>query len=303
MFFEMNEYDEYLESADELGEISRDVSLERAECQMAKMVVALESAEEMYDLNLREAELKVYAESGTDSDLMAYCEAAQADLDSKTGGILMKLWKKVAEFFTMLKEKLLGKKGKALTKEDKVSMPKPVAFALKKVKSLWSGVKSTIASGKKKLSENNNWKKLVAVLIGAATVTGGGMILHNVIGKKKKSDITEPYDKFVKDIEAGMRAKAEANGGRVDLADYESMSGVEFEQYSIMVDEITGFISKYGEKMYKGYSAQSGVSSVPTDVSSENAKELSRLGSLIKPIVNAITSIHLKKAKAAAAGA
>lgn len=289
MFFEMNEYDDFLESADEVGGDSRDVSLERTECQMAKMVVALESAEEMYDLNLREAELKVYAESGTDEDFMTYCEAAKTDLDQKTDNIVKKLWGKVVQFFQMLKEKFFGGKGKNMEKDDRIQCPKPLAFVIKKINPMWSSVKSALASGKNKLSENGNWKKLCAAL-GAVTAVSGGVFLY-----------TKKYRDFGKQVAENMKAKAGAGtpdqGKMVDLKAYEEITGVEFNKAYITFEEIDSFCLKHSKKMYDG------MNKTMDAMGADTAKEMSALGSLIKPIVSKMNGLRLKKEKAAVATA
>ena len=286
MFYEIGEYDGFFESADEIDGVSRDVALEKTECQIAKMVVALESAEEMYELNLREAELKCYAESGTDEDFMTYCEAAKTDLDQKTDNIIKKLWGKVVQFFQTLKEKFFSGKGKNMEKEDRIKCPKPLAFVIKKISPMWSSVKSVLASGKNKLSENGNWKKLCAALA-AATAVGGGTYLY-----------TKKYRDFGKQVADNMKAKAGAGtpdqGKLVDLKAYEEITGVEFNKAYITFEEIDSFCLKHCKKMYDG------VNKTMDAMGADSAKEISAFGSLVKPIISIMNGLRMKKGKASA---
>ena len=311
MIFEINDYDDFLESADEVGGNSRDITVDQTECQLAKMIVALESAEEMYDLNLREAELKCYAESGTDDDFMTFVEAAGADLAQKTDSLIKRIWAKVVQFFTQLKDKILGKAGKDLEKEDKVQCPKPVAFVIKKFNSLWGGVKSAIASAKGKLSENPNWKKLVAALMAAVAVIGSVVVI-----KQRKFEKKFVSDQVVSEL------RAMPNKGTMAGSDLTTLTGKEFNDAYYKMNDAIGYVQKYSHQVYKRIDAEfkwngndggiKGVmkeakkgakARVNVDAETDKAKCLSTLGSLLKPIASKFASIRSQKSKTAAAEA
>lgn len=258
MDFYMDDFD-FMESGDDMD--LRDVSLEREELQMAKMVVALESAEDMYELSLREAELKCYAESGSDDDFMSYCEAAGKDLEQKTDGIIKKLWQKVVSFFEKLKEKFFGKDAGDLPDDAKVHMPKIVAAFLNKLGGLWSGVKGLIANSKQKLSESSKWQKFMALTISAVAAIGGTAFVVTRVKKGKAG-------------KAGEQA-AEGSSAKGDA----TMSGAKFKAVRKVLEGIVDFVKGIGKKKMNSDSGDA-----------DTAKEMSSLGSHLSKLLTKMSA-------------
>lgn len=273
MDFYMNEYDDFMESGNDSNE-ARDISLEMEELQMAKLVIGLEATEEMYELNLRAAELQCYSESGSDSDFMAYVEAADKDLDKKAENMIKRLWQKVVTFFENLKEKFFGGKEEDLPDDSQVHMPKVVANFLNKLASLWSAVKTAIANGRQKLSENPKWQKFMLLMATALAALGTTAFV-----------VTTNLDKMKSDFNKAMKEKFGS--------DDTTMSGRMFNSVRKTVEGMVDFVKGIGKKNVNSESADA-----------DSAKEMSTFGSHLNKL---LTKVHAPfqqfKRKKAAAGA
>ena len=152
------------------------VALESAEIAAEKACLAYNYAKDLQELKNAEAELKWYAESGDTEALIGYYEAAKTtETQEKTEGLLAKAWAAIKNLFEKIKNAIF--KNKVEPPKDtkaKIKVPKPFALICKKLKSAWGAVKSAVISGKKKLSENGNWKKLLLVL-GVVGLAGAGV--------------------------------------------------------------------------------------------------------------------------------
>lgn len=157
-------------------EIEGLVALESAEIAAEKACLAYNYARDLQDLRNAEAELKWYAESGDADDLIGYYEAAKTvEAEQKTEGLLKKAWMAIKNLFEKIKNAIFKKKIEPpKDPKAKVRVPKPFALIVKKLKSAWNAVKSAVISGKKKLTENGNWKKLLLVL-GIVGIAGAGV--------------------------------------------------------------------------------------------------------------------------------
>ena len=271
MHFYMNDYDDFMESGSDSTE-ARDVSLEMEELQMAKLVIGLESAEEMYELNLRAAELQCYAESGSDSDFMSYVEAADKDLDKKAENIIKKLWQKVVSFFEGLKEKFFGGKEEDLPDDAVVHMPKVVANFLSKLASLWAAVKGAIANGRQKLSENPKWQKFMLMMATALAALGTTAFV-----------VTTKLDKMSSDFQKAVKAKFGS--------DETTMGGRMFNSVRKTIEGMVDFVKGIGKKNVNSESADA-----------DAAKEMSTLGSHLNKLLTKVRAPfqQFKRKKAAA---
>ena len=168
-------------------EIEGLVALESAEIAAEKACLSYGFARDLQDLKNAEAELKWYAESGEAEDLIGYYEAAKtAETEEKTESLLAKAWAAIKNLFEKIKNAIF-KKNVEPPKDPKakIKVPKPFALICKKLKSAWNAVKSAVISGKKKLSENGNWKKLL-IILGVVGLAGAGVAAHNA--KKNSKD-------------------------------------------------------------------------------------------------------------------
>ena len=266
----MDFYEDFMESGMDYSNPS-DLALARDQVQMQKLVLALESAESMHEIALREAELKCYAESGSDDDFIGYVEAANNDLEQKTDNIIKRLWQKVADFFTKLKEKIVGKDDDVnLPDDSEVHMPRVVANFLEKLAGLWAQVKAAIANAKKKLSENPAWQKFILLMATAVAAIGTSAFILVTKVDKAKIDIK---DKFSKD----------------DVV----MSGKKFNGVRSLLNNMSDHVKGVAKK---------NASSATGDA--DTAKEMSKFGSQLSTLVTKVKAPFRQwKAKKAAAGA
>ena len=190
----MEFYEDFMESGVDYTD-SSELALARDQVQMQKMIVALESAEAMHEISLREAELRCYVESGSDEDFIGYVEAANNNLEQKTDNIIKKLWKKVEDFFTKLKEKIFGTNDVNLPDDSEVHMPRVVANFLDKLAGLWAQAKAAIANVKKKLSENPVWQKFILLMATAVAAIATGAFILVTKMDKLKLDVKEKFSK------------------------------------------------------------------------------------------------------------
>lgn len=71
-----------------------------ADIEIQKSILALEYADRLYDIKLKQAELKVLNESGTFEDLDTLYEAAGQENSERKEGILKTIWNKLLKFLT-----------------------------------------------------------------------------------------------------------------------------------------------------------------------------------------------------------
>lgn len=265
----MDFYEDFMESGVDYTNPS-EIALARDQVQMQKMIIALESAEALHEISLREAELKCYAESGSDDDFISYVEAANNDLEQKTDNIIKRLWQKVADFFTKLKEKIVGKDDDVQLPDDsEVHMPRVVANFLDKLAGLWAQVKAAIANAKKKLSENPAWQKFILLMATALAAIGTTAFVLVTKTDKLKIDIKE---KFSKD----------------DVA----MSGKKF-------NGVRGLLNNMADHV-KGIAKKNANSSTGD---ADTAREMSKFGTQLNTLVGKVKAPFRQwKAKKAAAG-
>lgn len=84
------------------------VMMEQAEIQLDKAILAFETADQMSELAMREAECRLVMESGNVTDLAEYYEEATSETEEKKKGIFTKIWEGILNIIGKIKEFLLG---------------------------------------------------------------------------------------------------------------------------------------------------------------------------------------------------
>lgn len=172
--------------------------VESADIAAARAILAYDAYQKMDELNMREAELTCLYETGDVQELDAYFSEARADASTgKEKNILQRLWKAVKELFQKIKTAMFGRREKKTGSKEKVRVPKIFAHIVKFFSGAWNRVKSLVLAGKKRLSEDGNWKKLLAVL----GVAAAGVTLAAVWHHKAKGGIEEVEEVTVQQIE------------------------------------------------------------------------------------------------------
>ena len=179
----MFSYDLYDDvTAEESAEI---VALESAEISLDRAVMAYDVIMESRDLQLREAELKCFAESGDVNKLIDFYEAAEENTEEKKKGLVATIWDKIVAFIN----KILGRETKK--KEDEKyqvssNLPKAVQAVVNAAKAVIEFLTNPIKAVWTKGAET--WKKLVGIMEGVAitaVVIVGGKAVFKAISNKK----------------------------------------------------------------------------------------------------------------------
>ena len=97
-------YEEYNSQEEREGA----VMMEQAEIQLDKAILAFETAEQMSELAMREAECRLIMESGEVTDLAEYYEEATNETEEKKKGVIQKIWEGILNIIGKIKDFLLG---------------------------------------------------------------------------------------------------------------------------------------------------------------------------------------------------
>lgn len=163
-----------------------------ADIEMQKSLLALEYADRLYDIKLRQAELKVLNESGTFEDLDALYEAAGKENSERKDGIIKTIWNKISKFISDIKTAIVnlvtkkkvddftdaansGKLGNINLPKDPNKIMDAVKSALSKVsRFLRPGITVTKEDGEKVFSIG---KTLITTIEGIGAVTIGAIAI------------------------------------------------------------------------------------------------------------------------------
>lgn len=208
-------------TAEERAEI---VALESAEIALDRAVMAYDVIMESRDLQLREAELKCFAESGDVNKLIDFYEAAEENTEEKKKGLVATIWDKIVAFIN----KILGKEVKKNEEETYVvssNMPKAIQALKNAVNAVSEFITNPIKAIFTKGAET--WKKLVGILEGiaitAVVIVGGKAAFKAIKGKTSGSTgetVVEmkgsEINKEVKGIKALLKKMNDALGKNKD---------------------------------------------------------------------------------------
>ena len=107
------------------------VACERANLAVEKLYHAYSMMCERVEIDLHEAELKCFEESGDMDDLISLYEEAKEEVEKKSENILTRIWKAIIEAFTRLKNFLFGT-GKKIEKDEEYEVPKGILGNIKR---------------------------------------------------------------------------------------------------------------------------------------------------------------------------
>jgi Skp family chaperone for outer membrane proteins len=132
---------------------------------LAKYDTLYEAVDGEFRANLSLAEAKVFRECGTEDDLVALYEAADADANKKKGNILARAFRAIAEFLRKTVEKV--KNAFSKNKEEEITVPKRIAEAIKYI--VGEG-KANINALINALNNLNGWVKIGAAVVPALAI-------------------------------------------------------------------------------------------------------------------------------------
>lgn len=236
------------------------VAVESAEIALDRSLLALDVIMESQELQIREAELKCFEESGDALNLMDYYEDAKENTEEKKKGILATIWDKIVEFF----RKITGKSEKL----DENSQYATDSAIKQKVKKIGEGVNAVLAFITHPIRTVftkgiETWKKIVSAIelitVGVATFAMGKWVIKKIT--KKSAD------------DAGTETTTAA----------ETMNGAE-------ANKIISTLKGWAEKLHGGLDKNK--DSVEKEAGEENkgffAKLLQKIGDAIKSVISTI---------------
>lgn len=178
----MFSYDLYDDvSSEERKEV---VALESAEIALDRAILAYDVIMESRELQLREAELKCFEESGDVNVLMDYYEAADEQTEEKKKGIISTIWDKIVTFIN----KILGRDVKK-NDEEEYAVSSNLKKAFEAFKNAANAVLEFLTNPIKAIFTKGAdlWKKLVgiveAITIGAVVFVGGKAVIKGIQNK------------------------------------------------------------------------------------------------------------------------
>ena len=125
----------------------------------------------------RNAEMKVFSESGTYDDLTYLIQEADGEVVEQRDGILQKIINGIKSILSKIKNFIMGSKGKGKP-DDEVEVNSGLIAATDKIAAKWNEVKGT-TGGK------------IGIAVAAIATVAGGIALTGTVVKKKRSEVEE----------------------------------------------------------------------------------------------------------------
>ena len=125
----------------------------------------------------RNAEMKVFSESGTYDDLTYLIQEADGEVAEQRDGILQKIINGIKSILSKIKNFIMGSKGKGKP-DDEVEVNSGLIAATDKIAAKWNEVKGT-TGGK------------IGIAAAAIATVAGGIALTGTVVKKKRSEVEE----------------------------------------------------------------------------------------------------------------
>lgn len=201
-------YDEYTSAEDK----SFMIEMEAADIKLDRLFNTLDAIMESHELNLREAELRCFEESGDMEDLETYYEEEAEKTTEQQKGIFAKIGAAIKAFFTKIKNFLFGKK-EEIPAEGTSEAPKGLLGFIKNITSKLRGAMGAI--------KNAIAKHKVGALTGAiATAAVGALAFAN---RDKLKEILSGQKETIQNADA---KKAVDEGAKVSKDIGNAMDGM-----------------------------------------------------------------------------
>lgn len=159
----------------------RDVicAIESSSIAIDKSLLAYNAICEKAEINLREAELRCFEESGDIDDLTMYYTEAKEQTEEKKGGILHSIWENITSFFENIANAIRGKK----IPKNGADMP---AEEYGKFRAVLNKIKDGFSNVANFFKGLGWWNTIIATLAGI-----GGIFANKGIKKYKEKHISE----------------------------------------------------------------------------------------------------------------
>ena len=277
-----------------VDECERDLEFDRLQLQTEKLILAFEAAEKMQELRMREIELQCFTESASDESFMAFVEAEDEKNAEKKDGLVKRIWDKVVELFTRIKEKFFGSsKGKDLPKDATVKVTKGYKVFFSTLKSHWGSIKSKLIAKKTDLMTDPKWSKIIALLAG---LVAGAVTMY-----VSKSAITAAREHVKDTMVANQAARAlttrrlEKNkkentelwkANEISKEDLYEITGIQFNTDYVTLENVAAFCQMYASDIRKK-------GQVGYVYGEKNGKELTKLASGMHKLLGAMHRVRM----------
>lgn len=152
------------------------VMLEQAEIELDKSILAFETADQMSELKMREAECRLVMESGDVSTLIDYYEEATAPAEEKKEGLIQRIWQAILNVIEKVKNFITGSSRKNVDPNAQVEVDTSFFERHQKLGAVVDAIKKFLA---KPIA------KFAAIILAATSIIATFLLIKNT-GKKKK---------------------------------------------------------------------------------------------------------------------
>ena len=276
----------FLENSD----IERDPIFESLEIQAEKLILGLEAAEQMHEFHIREIELQCFSESASNEDFIAYMEAEDKKDTGNKEGLLKRLWKKVVELFTRIREKFFSGKKTELPNDVVIQVDKNTHKFLNLLRKSWGSVKTIIAGCLHPIKGRKTGSRILDALCIAIDALAAGIFFSYINKSRKQAKV---YHKYEQTISVGQATAAiYADATTVSREDFRTITGLEFNKDYMLIGDVASFCLANSSKITK--KAES-LGIVEIDMDLDIPKKLTKLASGINKILAAMDRFKLNK--------
>lgn len=282
----------FLENSD----IERDPIFESLEIQSEKLIIGLEAVERLHELRVHEIELQCYANSTSDEDFITYTEAEDKKDTGNKEGLLKRLWKKVVELFTRIREKFFSGKRTELPNDAVIQVDKNTHKFLNLLRKSWGSVKTIIAGCLHPIKGRKTGSRVLDALCIAIDALAAGIFFSYINKSRKQAKV---YHKYEQTISVGQATAAiydtlekDTDATTVSREDFRTITGLEFNKDYMLLGDVASFCLANSSKITK--KAES-LGIVEIDMDLDIPKKLTKLASGINKILGAMDRFKLNK--------
>ena len=276
----------------EYGNYERDPIFESLEIQAEKLILGLEAAEQMHELRMREIELQCFSESASDEDFIAYVEAEDQKDSGNKEGLIKRLWNKVVEIFTRIKEKFFGpsSKNKQLPADAQVGVSNPFKKFFNLLRSSWGSIKTSISKMVAGSCKSVDGKLDVLMVAANALIIGGaiGTIYNGAKYVKIMNERVQHAQNYAKDVAEDIVAQKKAknpDAKHISKQEFLKETGVEINKDFMMLSDVAEFCRKNSKLI---------VDKAIEGIDPETPTKISRFGTLINKICGLMDACFFK---------
>lgn len=235
----------------------RELAIQEAkeEALFAKLNTMYEMVEMNLKLNLQEAEVKVFEESGTYDDLGFLYEEANEDANKKKGGILSAIVNAVKSIFAAIRNTITKVFGKNPNPPAEVEVDEADEGKVKALNAVWSKIQQILNF----LKNSTGVKVAGGIAAAGAAIVAGISIFEKKTGKTVKkpwtvvkgwADDLAAKSKAIDDTISDMDTQTDSNGEKKKALDVLKTIGQAIKTFVNWIgSKVGGVVSDTGEKI------------------------------------------------------